>query len=201
MAISLELELKVGHQRLGGAVAQALLHLAEGNGMHVLVVAGHAADVEDHGHRVDLLAKRFPGVFELSRQGGAVAIQPGLRERRAIRQRHAIEGQAEQLGEDRLTRSKETRDPGGGQLRAPWLFQLAADPPQQAHVLLMDAIGHALAIGVPLRPAAGDDVFADLGLNLGRGLLMEIDHRRDIAGDIRFEQGAEWFGCHGARQG
>ena len=114
MAVTLQLELEVGHQGLGGAVAQALLHLAEGDGMHVLVVAGDAADVEDHGHRVDLSAQGCPGVPEVLGLLGGVSLEPGLRQRRAIRQRHAIEGQAEQLGKNRLTRSKEARDPGGG---------------------------------------------------------------------------------------
>ena len=74
---------------------------------------------------------------------------------------------------------------------------IAADPSQQAHILLMNAIWHALAIGMPLGPAPRDDVFTDLRLDLCGALLVEIDHRRDVAGDIRFEEGVKGLGCHG----
>ena len=77
--IALELELEVGYQGFGGAVAQALLHLAKGDSMHVFIVAGDAADVEHDSHRVDLLAQSSPGVFELSGEWSGVATQPGFR--------------------------------------------------------------------------------------------------------------------------
>ena len=44
-----------------------LLHLPKGNGMHVLVVAGHAADIE-HDATVDS-AQRSPGLLNSASRG------------------------------------------------------------------------------------------------------------------------------------
>jgi hypothetical protein len=78
-------QLEVRDQRLGAAVAEALLHLAHRGGVDVLVVAGDAADVEDDRHRVDLLAQGAPGLAQLGRLRRGVAPSQGLRDGRAVR--------------------------------------------------------------------------------------------------------------------
>jgi hypothetical protein len=55
-------------------------------------------------------------------------------------------------------------------------------------ILFVDAIGHAAMMGVRLRPAAGDDVLADLGGELLGALLVEIDDGRYVAGNVRDEE-------------
>jgi hypothetical protein len=54
--------------------------------------------------------------------------------------------------------------------------------------MLVDALGDALLAGVAFRIAAGDDVLGDLDGELLRAVLVEIDDRRDVAGDIGDEQ-------------
>ena len=48
----------------------------------------------------------------------------------------------------------------------------------------LDALGARITVGI----AAGDDVLTDLGIQLGRALFMEINDRRNVAGDIFCEQ-------------
>jgi hypothetical protein len=56
LVVAFELELEVSDQGLGRAIAEPLLDLAHGGSVDVLVVAGDAADVEDDGEGLDLLA-------------------------------------------------------------------------------------------------------------------------------------------------
>jgi hypothetical protein len=136
--------------------------------------------------------RRGVGVLQLARQRRGVATQPGLGQRATAGQLDAVEGQAQELGEARLARAVEARDPRRRlELEAVRLGQLAADAGEQADVLLVDAAGHALVMRVVRGEAAGDDVLVDLGGQLGRGLLVEVDDRRDVAGDVRDEEIAE----------
>jgi hypothetical protein len=54
--------------------------------------------------------------------------------------------------------------------------------------MLVDALGDALLAGVALGVAAGDDVLGDLDGELLRAVLVEVDDRRDVAGDVGDEQ-------------
>ena len=65
-----------------------------------------------------------------------------------VGERDAVEREPEQLGEARLTRAVEARDPGVRQLGAAGLVELDRDAAQQPHVLLVDAVRH---------PAGGSD--------------------------------------------
>jgi hypothetical protein len=111
--VALELELEVGHDRVGGAITEALLDHAHGERVDVLAVAGDAADVEDDGHRIDLGLEAGPGGAQLVVVGAEVAGQQGLGEGAAVRELIAVEGEAEELGEARLARAVEAGDPAG----------------------------------------------------------------------------------------
>ena len=102
LAVPLELELEVGDERLGAAVAEPPLDLPHGRRVNVLVVSRDAADIEHNGERVDLLPQLPPGVAKFRRPWGRVAAKQGLGERRAVGQCDSVEREAEQLGEARF---------------------------------------------------------------------------------------------------
>jgi hypothetical protein len=200
VSVALEAQLEVGDQGVAGAVAEALLDLAQGGGVEVLVVAGDAADVEDDRDGVDLLAQGVPGGAELGGARGEVAGEPGLGQGAPVGEGDAVEGEAEELGEAGLSGAVEAGDPGRRQLRAAGFVELGAQGAQEAHVLLVDALGDAAVVGVIGGPAARDDVLADLGGQLLGRLLVEVHDGRDVARDVRLEQLADGRGG-GARIG
>jgi hypothetical protein len=148
LLVALELELEVGDDRIGGAVAEALLDHAHGEGVDVLAVAGDAADVEDDGHRIDLGLEAGPGGAQLLAAGAEVAGEQGLGERAAVRELDAVEREAEELGEARLARAVEAGDPAGRQIGAAGAVELVGDRLQQRDVMLVDTLGDALLAGV-----------------------------------------------------
>ncbi len=190
-AVALELELVLGDEVALRAVAEPRLHLAQRRAVDLLVVAGDAADVEDDGDGVDALAQRLPGLDQLGATRGVVAGKQRFGEGAAVGQRLAVEGEAEQLGEARLAGAVEAGDPRGGKSRAAVLLQLGFDGPQKVDELLVDAGLEAPGSRVVLGKAAGDDVLRDLGLELLGALLVEVDDRRDVAGDVVFEEVAD----------
>ena len=197
LLVALELELEVGHDWIGGAVAEALLDHAHGEGVDMLAVAGDAADVEDDGHRVDLGLEAGPGGAQLLAAGAEVAGEQGLGERAAVRELDAVEREAEELGEARLARAVEAGDPAGRQVGAAGAVELVGDRLQQRDVMLVDALGDALLAGVAVGIAAGDDVFGDLDGELTRAVLVEVDDRWDVAGDVGDEQVTDTAGRRG----
>ena len=186
--VALELELEVGDDRIGRAVAEALLDHAHGERVDVLAVAGDAADVEDDRHRIDLGLEAGPGGAQLVVVGAEIAGQQGLGERAAVRELVAVEREAEELGEARLAGAVEAGDPAGRQIGTSGAVELVGDRPQQRDIMLVDALGDALLAGVALGVAAGDDVLGDLDGELLRAVLVEVDDRRDVAGDVGDEQ-------------
>ncbi len=99
VSVTLEGQLEVRHQGVGRAIAEAPLKLAHDGRVDLLVVAGDAAHVEDHGDRVDLATQGGPSLRQLPGARGGIAAQPGLGKRGPVGQRHAIERQPQQLGE------------------------------------------------------------------------------------------------------
>jgi hypothetical protein len=64
--------------------------------------------------------------------------------------------------------------------------------------LLVDARLHPPCARIALGVAAGDDVLADLRLELRGGLLVEVHDRRDVAGHVGYEQFSDLHGwAHG----
>ena len=112
LVVALELELEVGDERLGRAVAEPLLDLPDGRGVDLLVVAGDATDVEDDRERIDLPPQFVPGLPQFLRARGQVAAEQSLRERAAVGEGDAVEREPEELGEARLSRAVEPGDPG-----------------------------------------------------------------------------------------
>jgi hypothetical protein len=196
LTVALQLQLVLGHQVALLAVAEARLHLAQHGRVDVLVVAGHRADVEHHRDRLHLGVQRGPRGGQLRPLGGVVAGQQRLGQRAAVGQAHAVEGQAQELGEARLTGAVEAGDPAGGQLGAALLVQLARQRLEQVHQLLVDAGLHAARARVAVGIAAGDDVLGDLGRELVRALLVEVDDGRDVARDVG---GEDLLDTHGWR--
>src|SRR5690606_35625046 len=91
-----------------------------------------------------------------------------------------------QLGEARLTGAVEPRDPAGGVLRTAGRLELTPHRAEQAHEL---PVNPALRVARILRLIpAGDDVLPHLTLELGRLLLVEVDHRRDRPRHVFLEQ-------------
>ena len=117
-AVALEVQLELGHQGLSRAVPEALLDLAHDRRMDVLVIASKAPDIEDHGNRVDRLAKGAPRVAELLTTWRCITRKQSFRERPSIWERHTVERQPQQLREARLARAVEARNPGRGEVRA-----------------------------------------------------------------------------------
>jgi len=186
-AVALQLQLVVGHEVRGGAVAQPLLELAPGRQVDVLVLSGNRPDVEDHGQGIDLLEQTLPGFAQLLVERRAVPGQQGLGQPGAAGQDHAVQGQAQELGEAGLTRAEEPGDPAVGKLGAALALQFGPDGAQQVLHLLVDAVRHAGVARVFLGVAAGDDVLPDLLLHPLGVLLVEVDHGRDVSGDVRLE--------------
>jgi len=188
LLVALELELEVGDDVVGGAIAEVLLDHAHGEHVDMLAVAGDAADIEDDGHRIDPGHEAGPGGAQLVVLGAEVAGEQGLGERAAVREQGAVEREAEELGEARLARAVGAGDPAGRQVGAAGAVELVGDRVQQRDIMLVDALGDALLAGVALGVTAGDDVFGDLDGELLRGVLVEVDDRRDVAGDVGDEQ-------------
>lgn len=103
----------------------------------------------------------------------------------------SVQGEAQELGEARLARSVEAGDPGGRKLGAPGLVALARHRLQQVDKLLVNARAHPLRPGIGVGVATGDDVLSDFVGELLRALLMKINHRRNVAGDVESEQVAD----------
>jgi hypothetical protein len=145
------------------------------------------------GGRVLVREQRGPGFDEFLAKWGIVAMEQGSNERRAVGQNHAVEGQPEQLGEAGLARAVEARDPARGQLGTAVLIELGGNPAQQAHELFMNAARagagvEAARTRIALGVAAGDDVLADLGLDLFRALFVKVHDRRNVPGDVGGEE-------------
>ena len=73
------------------------------------------------------------------------------------------------------------------------LVQLGEDAAQQAHELFVDAARagagvEAARTRIALGIAAGDDVLADLGLDLFRALLVEVHDGWNVPGDVGGEK-------------
>ena len=183
-AVTLEIKLKLGHEGLRAAVAQALLDLAHDRRMDVLVVASETPDIKDHCNRVDLLAKGAPSVPELLTLRRRIPSKQSLGNRSSIRERHAVECQPQQLRKARLARAIEARDPRGGKIRAPASAKLLHYCSQELNVLFVDPVGDPLVVRVILRESARNYVFANLGCEFLGALFVEIDHGRDVAGHI-----------------
>jgi hypothetical protein len=192
VALALEAQLEVGDEGVGG-IAQAVLHAAQGGGVDLLTFAGDGAHVEDDRDGIDLGLEAGPGGAQQARAGGGVAVEQGGRDGAAIGQHDVVvEGEAQQLGKARLARAVEARDPGGGQLGAAGAVELVGDGGQQVDVLLVDALGYALPVGVLGGVAAGDDVLTHLGGHLLGALLVEVHHRGDGAGDVGGKEFADF---------
>jgi hypothetical protein len=126
VSVAFEGQLEIGHQRLGGTVAEAALELPDGDGMDLLVVAGNAADIEDDGDGIDLAAQRGPGIPQLRGTRRGVAAQPRLGQCRPVRQRNAVEGEPQQLGEAGLAGSVKADIQAFGRSGPPGLSSSAA---------------------------------------------------------------------------
>jgi hypothetical protein len=72
LAVLLEPELVVGNQVALGAIAEPRLHLTKDRRMDVLVVPGHAADVENDGEGIHASAEVLPSGNELLPPGGVI---------------------------------------------------------------------------------------------------------------------------------
>jgi len=90
--LELELELVLGHEVGGRAVAETVLHLPHHHRVNVLVVPGLAAHVEHDGDGLDAVHETSPGKVELGRIGGTVLREQGVGQGGAIGQGAAIEG-------------------------------------------------------------------------------------------------------------
>jgi hypothetical protein len=193
--LELELELVLGHEVGGGAVAETVLHLPHRHRMDVLVVPGLAPHVEHDGNGLDAVDETSPRQVELGRIGRTVLREQGVGQGGAIGQRAAIKRKAQELGEARLARTVEARDPAGGKLGTPVLAELRAHGGQEVHELLVNALlGGAR---VPGRIAARDDVLLDLALQFRRLLLVEVDHRGDGSRDVSLEDVPNQHGITG----
>src|SRR5690606_13373738 len=137
LAVALELELEISDERLGAAVAEPSLHLAEDHRVNMLLVPRAGADVEHDRHGITEPAlKLVPRLAQLVLAIGGVPREPGLSEGCAVGQLDAlVEGEAEQLRKTRLSGSVETRDPDRRQIG---LAHVRSDRPQEPHVLLVD---------------------------------------------------------------
>jgi hypothetical protein len=123
---------------------------------------------------------------QVGRRVRGVAGQPGVGQAGAVGQALVVEREPEELGEARLARAIEPGDPRRGELGAAGLVELADDVGQQPDVVLVDAL--LAVMKVAHGPAAGDDVLADLvRLSFCGQLLMKIDDRWDVAGDVGSE--------------
>ena len=80
VAAPLEFEFEIGDQRVGAAITETRLQLAERGGVDVLVAAGDTADVEDHGDGVDFRAQCVPGGAQVVPAIRGVAAEPCLGE-------------------------------------------------------------------------------------------------------------------------
>ena len=60
----------------------------------------------------------------------------------------------------------------------------------------MDPSRHAAPTGMPVGIPARDDVFRDFRRQIGGILLVEVDDRRDVAGDVG---GEEFLDLHSAK--
>ena len=84
--------------------------------MNVLAVAGHTANIKDHGHGLYATHKLLPGIDQFLPSGGVILLLQGIGQRGPIGQHHTVEGQAQELGEARLARAIKARDPRGRKL-------------------------------------------------------------------------------------
>jgi hypothetical protein len=188
LAVPLQLELVGGDQVASRAVVEPGLDHPEGGHVDVLVIPGHAADVEDHRNGVDPPAQRGPGIHQLLASGRVIPLEKRLHEQAATGKPGVVEGEAEELGEARLARAEEAGDPGGGQRRSALFVELCGDGLEQVDELVVDAGLEPPGPRVTVWEAAGDDVLGDLCLQLLRVLLMEVDDRRDVPRDVGDEE-------------